>query len=233
LSPSTVVDPALDIRYVPPAERTSRLLSCFDSLAAGENLVLVAGDSGGELVRLLQARRPRLFEWSVLEAGPPLWRIEVCRRAAPPEPRGVREALAWDHERLDALEEAAFRSRASGDLASAHDLYAAFAAGLRRHIGFEEDLLFPSFEERSGMPTTVGPTAVMRTEHREIQQLLERIETGIADGAAPVEEFRLRFHAVMADHNLKEEQVLYPATDELLGPEETDRLVSRIQLYGA
>jgi regulator of cell morphogenesis and NO signaling len=234
MSSTVFVEPLPEPRDTAPAQRASGIFASFDALSSGERLVVIARDAGHELLELLQVGRRGLFEWSVLEPGPPVWRIEITRRAAPQGARrAVCEALAWDHDRLDALEEAAFRSRAAGDHQAAGDFYAAFAAGLRRHIGFEEDLLFPAFEEKTGTPPTAGPTAVMRAEHREIRKLLERIEAGIADAAMPVEELRHRFQAVLADHNLKEEEVLYPATDDLLGEEEADRLVSRIQLYSA
>jgi hypothetical protein len=37
---------------------------------------------------------------------------------------------------------------------------------------------------------------------------------------------------VLGDHNLKEERVLYPTTDRILGAEESDALVARIQRFG-
>ena len=149
------VERPLDLRCLPSTERSPQTLASFDALAPGEKLVLVSGDAGSDLLRLLQAHRLGLFEWSVLEPGPALWRIEVARRAGPCGAlRGVNEALSWDHDRLDALEAAAFEKRALGEFQLAHDLYAEFAAGLKRHIGFEEQLLFPAFEERSGFPPT-------------------------------------------------------------------------------
>jgi uncharacterized protein (DUF2249 family) len=228
------VERPLDLRSLSPAERSTAVLAFFDSVAAGERLVLISGDAGGDVLRRLQAERRGLFEWSVLEPGPAAWRIEIARREGPGAAlRGVNEALSWDHDRLDALEKAAFEKRALGEFPLAGELYAEFAAGLKRHIGFEEQLLFPAFEERSGFPPTAGPTAVMRSEHREIRELLDRIEAGIADAAAPVEQLRRSFHVVLGEHNFKEEEVLYPGTDELLGPEEADRLVAKIQGFNA
>ena len=92
-------------------------------------------------------------------------------------------------------------------------------------------MLFPAFEAASGMPPSAGPTAVMRAEHEEILDLLEQIAARIGDAAESLDALRRNFHAVLGDHNLKEEHVLYPGTDELLGPEESDRLVRRIQSY--
>ncbi len=225
---------AVDVRSLSASAGTTEALSRFDSLSSGERFVLVSGGTAAEVLRRLQAERPGLFEWSPLASGPPVWRIEIARReASSGGSRGVNEALSWDHDRLDALEDAAFRARAAGDLQSAYDLYAEFAVGLQRHIGFEEELLFPAFEAGTGMPPTVGPTSVMRAEHREIRQLLDEIAACIGDAAAPVERLRARFHAVLGDHNLKEEHVLYPGTDDLLGSEEADRLVRQIQRYGS
>jgi uncharacterized protein (DUF2249 family)/hemerythrin-like domain-containing protein len=224
----------LDLRPLATEARAAQALSRFDSLSPGERFVLVSGDACSDVLRRLQAERGGLFDWSPLEAGPSVFRTEIARReTAAAGPRGVMEALAWDHDRLDALEDAAFRARAAGDLQAAFDLYAEFAVGLRRHIGFEEELLFPAFEAASGMPPSAGPTAVMRAEHRQIRELLEQIAGGIADAVAPVEALRRSFHAVLGDHNLKEEHVLYPGTDQLLGPEEADRLVRSIQSYGS
>ena len=222
----------LDLHSIPVGERLSHVLAAFDRLAPGNTLVTTAGDAGGDLLRYLQTERRGLFEWSLLRQGPPSWTIAIARRsAAPGAARGINEALSWDHDRLDALEAAAFQKRAEGDFQSARDNYAAFAAGLRRHIAFEEQVLFPAFEEITGMPPTAGPTAVMREEHREIEALIGKIEAGIAERDAPVEELRRGLHDVLGEHNLKEEEILYPTTDQLLGPDKADELFKQIQRF--
>jgi regulator of cell morphogenesis and NO signaling len=232
MTSSHTTEEPLDLRSLPAAERPSHALAAFDRLAPGEALVTTADDAGGDLLRCLQAERRGLFEWSLLHPGPPSWAIAITRRAAPAGAiRGVNEALSWDHDRLDALEVEAFRKRAEGDLQAARDTYAMFAAGLRRHIAFEEQILFPAFEETSGIPPGAGPTAVMRVEHREIEGLIGQIEAGIGEKAAPVEELRGRLHGVLGEHNFKEEEVLYPMTDQLLGLDEADDLVGRIQRF--
>jgi len=224
--------PTLDLCSLPPDERPKRVLEAFDRLTPGERLVLAGADWGGELLRQLQSERRGLFEWSVLSSRPGERRVELARRAdSAPAMRTVDEALSWDHDRLDALEREAFGRRAAGDFESAAEIFSGFAAGLRRHIRFEEEILFPAFETRAGIPPTAGPTAVMRVEHREIEELIGLIEAGMADPGSKVEALRLRLHDVLGDHNLKEEQVLYPTTDELLGEKEADALVARIQRF--
>jgi hemerythrin-like domain-containing protein len=183
------------------------------------------------VVGALQAGRKGIFEWSVLADGERL-RVELLRRTAPMgDLRGVTEALAWDHDRLEAIEEAAFAARTAGDYAAARESLGAFVTGLRRHIRFEEELLFPVFEQRLGFPPQAGPTAVMRYEHRQIETLLAQLtnEIGVADSGA--EGTRARLHAVLGEHNVKEERILYPHTDQALGADEADALVADIQAF--
>ena len=226
------LDRCLDVRGKAADSAVAAILETFDSLAPGERFVLVAGDLGAPTLRRLQAERPGKFEWSPLAYGPPAWRTEIARRETTTgASRRVAEALAWDHERLDTLEEAAFAKRSGGDLQAAFDLYTEFVLGLRRHIGFEERILFPAFEAVAGLPAGLGPTAVMRAEHREIERLLEEIAGSIGDAASEVDVPRAQLQRVIAAHDFKEEQVLYPGIDRWLGPEGADRIVGEIQRY--
>jgi uncharacterized protein (DUF2249 family) len=211
-------------------DRRAEVLAVFDSLAPGERLEVEADHAPRGLLAALQAQRPGRFEWSPLEEGPTRWCVELARRETPCGAlRGVTEALAWDHDRLDALEREAFERRTRGDHVGASQAFAVFAHGLRRHIRFEEELLFPEFERHAGVDPLAGPTAVMRAEHCEIKALLEALERGIGDPGFAAETTRDWLHQVLGAHNTKEEQVLYPGTDRLLGEVEADALVRRIQ----
>ena len=216
---------------LPSAERLPALLATFDALVPGESFELQSDHAQKPALALLQRERSGLFEWSPLEEGPSLWRTEVTRRSGGGERREVTDALGWDHDRLDDLERGAFAARAAGDLALATRLFGDFARGLRRHIGFEEKLLFPAFEERAGVSPEAGPTAVMRHEHREIENRIHDMECRFANLEDPLTGARDAFHELMREHNLKEEQVLYPATDRLLTEKERDELVGKIQAF--
>ena len=78
-----------------------------------------------------------------------------------------------DHDRLDALF-TTFQQQKRKDMAKAKEAFVEFKFGLQRHIVWEEDVLFPKWEENSGMAEG-GPTQVMRTEHRIIGECLEAI----------------------------------------------------------
>jgi len=227
---STLTSRTLDLRSLDAAARAARVLAAFDALGEDSVELLAADDLGSVLESLCQTR-PGRFEWSPLEAGPELHRVALARRQTGTGARCVTEALGWDHDRLEELERAAFAERGRRRFAEAAASYAAFALGLRRHIGFEEELLFPEFERRSGISADGGPTAVMRSEHRELEALLAAVERGIGDPNADLDDSRRQFHELLADHNLKEERILYPGTDRLMASQERDELVRRIQAY--
>jgi uncharacterized protein (DUF2249 family)/hemerythrin-like domain-containing protein len=233
MTPSAPPIPTVDIRTLGAcADRKAHVLAAFDALAGGECLVVVNDHRPQGLLRHFQAQRPGQFEWSPLEEGAEVFRVEITKRAAEVgTPRGVNEALAWDHDRLDTLEQEAFAARAAGEHQRGAATYALFARGLRRHIAFEEHVLFPEFEARTGFTPEQGPTAVMRAEHRQIEALVEQIARTIGDPAASVGALRQRLHEILGAHNMKEEQVVYPGTDQAMTPEERDELVRRIQLF--
>ncbi len=124
-----------------------------------------------------------------------------------------------DHGRLDRLFNA-FRDCKTNELEKATQLFEEFMNGLICHIRWEEEILFPRFEEKTDMRDS-GPTAVMRTEHRQIEHCLntiyEKLQAGDMDVAADAEQVLL----ILKHHNHKEERVLYPGIDQLLSTEET------------
>jgi regulator of cell morphogenesis and NO signaling len=218
----------LDTRTLQSPGRCETVFATFDALAPGDSLVVIT-DHAPSLLNRLQSERAGTFEWSPLEEGPPVWRTEITRRAADAGSlRAVTEALSWDHDRLEVIEQRAFEAHAAGDAAGAVAAWKEFAHGLERHIRFEEQVLFPVFEERTGAPPAAGPTAVMRIEHREIEGLLDEIAAAL-EGATDALPLRARLHRVLRDHNMKEERILYPATDQALDEGARDEVVRRIQ----
>ncbi|PYQ47347.1 MAG: hypothetical protein DMF78_24000 [Acidobacteria bacterium] len=115
--------------------------------------------------RIAPQRHPEMV-LDAFDSLAPGQRIRLVCAEAPAG--GVTEAMVWDHARLDGLETAAFEARARRALSTARALFTDFAHGLRRHIDFEEQILFPEFEARWRFPEENGPTAVMRAEHRAI-----------------------------------------------------------------
>jgi regulator of cell morphogenesis and NO signaling len=232
MSDPIAIGPTVDAESLSPAERTSTLLSFFDSLPPRESFVFSSHESPDWLLEMLREERRGQFDWTPIEAGRTGFRVEISRRAtARGSLRRVSEALGWDHERLARLEVGAFVARAAGEMDPASKWYEAFSSGLRRHIAVEEQLLFPLYESRSGLVPGSGPTEVMRTEHREIERLLGEILRTIGDPAKLPDQARAAFHEILEEHHLKEEGMLYPGLDEVLTPEEGDALVAKIQAF--
>ena len=130
----------------------------------------------------------------------------------------VQAPFAKDHDRLDHLLET-YRQLKRVDFARAKAAFKELKFGLQRHILWEENILFPLFEEKTGMRDG-GPTLVMRAEHREIGKWLEALHDKVrAHDVESDREEEVLFETLFA-HNHKEENVLYPAIDQLLSAEE-------------
>ena len=130
----------------------------------------------------------------------------------------VRAFFEQDHDRLDGLF-ASFQTLMRSDPDKAQVAFNEFKAGLERHIVWEEDLLFPLWERKTGM-THSGPTVVMRSEHRQIHQLLDRIHAALSATKPESDEMEQALVDILTSHNMKEERVLYPAIDQTISDEE-------------
>lgn len=101
---------------------------------------------------------------------------------------------------------------------------AMFLREMERHFRLEEELLFPAFEEKTGM--TGGPTAIMRMEHEQMRgmfaQLRATIEAKDREQYLGVGETLL---ILMQQHNMKEESMMYPMLDQSLGDDAPSLLV--------
>jgi iron-sulfur cluster repair protein YtfE (RIC family) len=125
-----------------------------------------------------------------------------------------------DHDRLDELFKT-FQKFKRSDFAKAKEAFKEFKFGLQRHIVWEEDLLFPLWEEKTGM-CDGGPTFVMRNEHRQIAQLLEALHDKVAEQNPDCDQEEQALLNLLGSHNMKEERVLYPAIDQVTNEEERE-----------
>src|SRR4051812_44740686 len=97
----------------------------------------------------------------------------------------------------------------------------AFASALHRHLGWEEAILFPLFEEKTGQ------TGLIRTllgEHQEIRERLEALNGKLEQGDADDSYEEKMLVEELGGHNAREEYALYPEQDKLLSDEEKARL---------
>jgi len=136
------------------------------------------------------------------------------------EQKTISAFYEQDHDRLDELFKT-FQKMKRSDFDKAKKAFKEFKFGLQRHIVWEEEVLFPLWEEKTGM-SEGGPTFVMRAEHRQIGQQLEAIHGKVADQNPDSDQEEQALLDLLGSHNMKEERVLYPAIDQLTSAEERE-----------
>lgn len=130
----------------------------------------------------------------------------------------IAHALTDDHRRCDRLLAAVERGAGRREWEAAQSASAELAAAMERHFSFEEETLFPPLESATAM--AMGPTGVMRMEHRQIRALLTELHHA-AEARDSGECLGLleSLHMIVQQHNAKEEAILYPMADEALAAE--------------
>ena len=127
----------------------------------------------------------------------------------------ITSPLLTHHKHCDDLFAGAEESCANGDWTAGGQAFASLAGELESHFSSEEELLFPAFEAATGMRS--GPTEIMRSEHRQMRGLLAEMQEALAcrdsdafGGSAGT------LLILMQQHNMKEENILYPMCDNAL-----------------
>jgi iron-sulfur cluster repair protein YtfE (RIC family) len=144
----------------------------------------------------------------------------------------LTEPMHRHHKHCDDLFADAEAAANGGDWALAKESMAAFHHELETHFRTEEEVLFPAFESATGM--TGGPTQMMRFEHSQMRDLLAQMEAALQkqdrEAFAGAAETLLIF---MQQHNMKEENILYPMCDRSLAGRNDElgpSLLSRLNL---
>ena len=141
----------------------------------------------------------------------------------------ITAPLFQHHKHCDDIFSRAEEACANGDWVTGEQAFALLFDQLETHFASEEELLFPAFETATGM--TSGPTEVMRGEHRQMRDLLAQMQGALAardsdtfGGAAET------LLILMQQHNMKEENILYPMCDNALAASDVGAsLVERLK----
>ncbi len=111
-----------------------------------------------------------------------------------------------------------------------HDATRFINEEVRAHNQNEENALFPALEEKIG---TSGPTAVMRSEHQQLWEALDRLESDLnlllTDGVnnpriARIAELSTFIHDLLSQHISKEDNILYPMARRVLSGRELQEI---------
>ncbi len=127
----------------------------------------------------------------------------------------VTAPLFKHHKHCDDIFAGAEEACADGNWRVGAEAFGRFRSEIESHFASEEEMLFPAFERVTGM--TAGPTAVMREEHKQMRALLGQMADAVvakdADTFGGAAETLL---ILMQQHNMKEENILYPMCDSAL-----------------
>lgn len=139
----------------------------------------------------------------------------------------ISDFLTPDHKHCDDLFAAVEALVAHGEWDGAATAFSRFQEALQHHFAMEVEVMFPAFEARTGM--TQGPTAVMRSEHRQMSDLLNLMAGALArkDAGAYLGDADTLL-IIMQQHNVKEEQMLYRMADRALA-NELEEVVARMR----
>lgn len=126
---------------------------------------------------------------------------------------GPLSFLTADHRACDALWGELEEALDADDATRSGSLWSGFDAALRRHLAMEEEVIFPAFQDATGM-RGFGPVEVMKMEHTQIRALLDRMGRE-ADGSnwQGLMDEGDTLMMLIGQHNAKEEGILYPMLD--------------------
>ncbi len=139
----------------------------------------------------------------------------------------ILEFMSIDHDRLD-NKIRTYSADKLVDIERAESIFLSFKNELERHIIWEEDILFPVFERKTGIKDG-GPTSVMRTEHIQIKNHLQEIKKKLHAKKIqdPCKE-EVALLEVLESHNQKEENILYPGIDNLTSEQEKELMIKEM-----
>jgi len=130
----------------------------------------------------------------------------------------IRSYMTEDHRRCDDLFAEAEQAVGKGNIELARAAFGHFCSAMLAHFDSEEKTLFPTFEAKTGM--RMGPTQVMRMEHEQLRSLMDdalaALTTATAEDYLGLADTLV---IMMQQHNMKEENMLYPMCDQHLTAE--------------
>ena len=138
----------------------------------------------------------------------------------------IKEFMTLDHRNCDEIF-AQMEESVANKADEAVVKFEEFQDALTNHFKMEEMVLFPEFEQRTGM--TQGPTQVMVLEHEQMRELLSKmykaVEANDKDKFFGLSETLM---ILMQQHNMKEEQMLYTMAQQHLS-DDADHIISRMR----
>ena len=139
----------------------------------------------------------------------------------------ILNLMANNHRQCDEYFVAVEQAVANHAWDNADAAFSRFREAVLKHLAVEESILFPAFETQTGM--SMGPTQVMRGEHAQMRELIEASSVALAErDADDYSGYSETLLIMTQQHNIKEENILYPMCDQHLTLQ-LDILVPRLK----
>ena len=139
----------------------------------------------------------------------------------------IKTFLTEDHRACDEYFSEMENSANEGTLSDGAEVYKKFADATEHYFQMEERVMFPAFEQKTGM--TQGPTEMMRMEHQQLRSLIKQL------GEAIENDDRTKFFGLtetmmimLQQHNMKEEQMLYTMAQQHLSAD-ADQIIAMME----
>ena len=142
----------------------------------------------------------------------------------------ILEFMRDDHRACDVFYTEAENALAEKKVDEALSHFDQFYRATNLHFDMEERELFIAFEKRTGMMG--GPTQMMRYEHQQLRSLLESMKSALAE--TRYNDFFGIGESMMImlqQHNMKEEQMLYPMIDRAMG-DDGEEMIRKLKEMG-
>ena len=129
--------------------------------------------------------------------------------------------MSKDHSRLDSIFQKFLASNNSDDR---KQLFLEFKAGLERHMGWEENILFPAVKQELGDDSAMIDELIM--QHDRMREDLTGITSGLKTGNASIE---TDMEQLLSAHDKMEEEGIYPWVDDNIESNEKIVILSKIR----
>ena len=142
----------------------------------------------------------------------------------------ITQTLSREHARCDNLFAELESLVSRGEWDQVVEGFDRFINAMESHFVDEEGILFPAFEQRTGH--AMGPTRIMRMEHSQMRQLFTAMRASVVQRNSDL--FLSQSETLlmlMRQHNAKEEQMLYPMSDQVLELD-AESILTQIQQRG-
>lgn len=220
----------LDLAPVAAVERLDRLHNSFSALGSKDALMVKSNENLFPYLLEFQDEMPGQMLFFPTQVGPDNWSAMIIKTEENSSlHRSIIAYMSYDHARCDHLYADGEAAALEGIVALAGEVLSAFNLSMNRHLDIEEKILFPAFEEKSGMRG--GPTNVMRMEHEQMRGVLKQMKSALekndTDTVLGLGETML---ILMQQHNMKEEGILYPMIDSQIGSD-VEELIREAQRF--